>query len=239
MIELRHIEKIEDYAENRLTNAERQAFETRLTLEPDIREEFDLYQALASGLKEAGRQTLRNKFRERDMQMKKRRKTRFSLAAAATVVLLIGSWLILAYSDQGHKTLAERFYEKEKGLPVVLGESTDIFSSSMSLFKTGQYQSSLNDLHEIEKKSGATDTTNYFIGVLEYELGNYFHACGRFEKVHRSSAFFDKAQYRLALSLIMRNEAKEALRVVKSALENPDHLFYERLSALRTELEKY
>lgn len=242
---LKNIEEIENYFEGKLSLEDKLLFEAKLESNPELADELNLYKQIRSAIVEKGNNDLKNKFALADEELdiativSINKKTNYKvLAIAASVILVVGvSIFFFLNGKKDYTQLAIKYYEAEKGLPVEMGP-TSKFDKLMNLYKLGNYTDAQRELDELFKNNSNNDTLLYFSAVVNDELKDYDSAISGYSKIPNSSTFFQKAQYRLVLTYLKTNEKDKALDVIKQSLENKEHLFYDKLSQLSSELSK-
>lgn len=242
---LKNIEIIENYYEAKLTQKERHDFEVRLISDSDFKEEYDLYLNIIEGIKESGKQKLKEKLRLADVDLDKKNsivnplpspKKNYSFyAIAASIILLIGFFFIWTNSND-LPALADKYYEKEKGLPVEMGASENKMQLIMNEFKTGNLTTALENLHKLMLEKQNNDTLEYFNGVICLELKQYDASYASFHGISDQSTFFEKAQYRMIIIDLMENKKQDVLMLINENLERKDGLYYDKLVSLKKEL---
>lgn len=242
--ELKNIELIERYWEGKLSEVERIDFESRLLIDSELKEELDLYKNVVAGIKDAGEEKLRHKLKVADEEIDAtkiipiNKKSNFKiLAFAASLILLIGLttiWFFQRGSDM--QSLANKYYEKEKGLPMEMGMSNKKMDEVMVNYKNGNYSGMANQLNELLKSNPDNDTLTYFFGIANYELKNYRPTIASFNQIPSSSVFFQKAQFRLILTNLKCGDKKSALNLIDQCLADIECPYNEKLTHLRTEL---
>ena len=218
------LEEIEKYWENKMTPREKSDFERRLLLEPDLQEELELYKNVIAGIKDSGKEEeLRLQLKKADTEMDtsvpmhqpvKNKKKFVYYGVAASIALLLGiSYLLMKHSTNG--TLA-KFEENDIGLPVLMGNSGNVeFSKGMSFYKQNKYDSALCVFNKLAVVA-PSDTLIYYSGVIYYEKGDYMHAIANFQETidhYPSGVFYNKARYRLGLTLWHEDKRDEAKKV--------------------------
>ena len=108
----------------------------------------------------------------------------------------------------------------------------------MDSYKSGDYTSTKNGLQLLLTVNKTNDTLNYFYGVVNYELCNFAASANAFNTVGSGSSFYQKAQYRLILIDLKANNKKAALQKINDCLLSKEHLYYDKLSKLKSELAK-
>lgn len=243
---LKNIELIENYCEGKLSELDRIDFESRLLIDSELEEELSLYRNIVAGIKENGEEKLRQKLKTADeeldktkiIQLEKKSNYRI-LALVASLILLVGLptiWFLQKGSDL--PSLADKYYEKEKGLPMEMGISNKKLDEVMTNYFSGNYSGMANQLNELLKTNSGNDTLTYFFGIANYELGNYRPTIASFNQIQSSSVFFKKAQFRLILTNLKCGDKKSTLELIDKCLSDKECLYSDKLSSLRAELSK-
>jgi hypothetical protein len=246
---LKNIELIETYFEGKLSDADKTAFETRLIIDSDFKEEVELYKNIVAGIKENGASNLKAKLKLVDeeldsepaiIKLESRKSSLVKyIAIAASVVLVISLSLYWSLSNKSNlPELAIVYYEKEKGLPNEMSVSENQLSDVMISYKNGDYFTTKSKLNDLLKNKNTNDTLNYFLGITSYELKDYSAALASFNTINSESVYYDKAQYRLVLIELVANDKQKALHKIDECLANKNHLYYDKLIQLRAELSK-
>ena len=246
---LKNIELIETYFEGKLSDAEKTAFEARLAIDSDFKEEVELYKNIVAGIKENGAANLKAKLKLVDeeldrepviIKLESRKSSQVKyLAIAASVVLIICIsvyWNISSKSNLSELAIA--YYEKDKGLPNEMSVTEDQLSDVMASYKNGDYIKSKNRLNDLLKNNTTNDTLRYYFGITNFELKDYRAALASFNMIGSESKYYEKAQYRLVLIELFLNDKQIALNKIDECLANKNHLYYDKLVQLRTELSK-
>lgn len=244
---LKYFEIIEAYSEGKMSPEDNIAFETRLLEDKELKNELDLYKAIVSGIKESGEEKLKTKLKLVDQEMdssldtsigpyQSNRKNRY-WAIAASVFLIIGAFVFLKYFQEPKlSSLADKYYEREKGLPVEMGTESSPLDQAMNAYKNSDFVGSKKFLHEVISNNRTNDTLNYLLGVTLYELGDYKGADECLVQIKGTSVFYEKSQYRELLIFLKTNNEMMVNQTVKTILENKDHLYYDKVSELKSEL---
>ncbi len=244
---LKHIELIEDYCEGKLSQKDRQEFELRLVTDPDFKEEYELYRNIVAGIKESGAQRLKEKLKQVDVDLDNRKGIQTGLhqpnknysfyAIAASVTLLIGFFFAWNYFNTADlPALADKYYEKEKGLPVEMSASENKMQLIMNDYKTGNLINALENTHKLMLEKQDNDTLEYFNGVICLELEQYDAAYASFHGIPQTSPFFEKAQYRMIIIDLKEKKKQDVLILIDESLSRKDGLYYDKLVSLKKEL---
>ena len=144
------------------------------------------------------------------------------LRVAAVIIPLIGigSYFILTHY-KNESELYANYYEKEVGLPVLMGSNNDkIFMESMNAFRDSEYEEALGGFSELLETKANNDTLLYFSACSNMELDNNSEATKQFKAVPDYSVFKEKSDYRLVLTYIKNEDfekAKQKLIVIANA----------------------
>lgn len=242
---LKHIELIESYSEGRLNPEEKMEFEKRLVNDKELRDEVDLYKEIVEAIKVAGEENLKAKLKIADQELDAnalngsstaRSKTKY-WAIAASVFFVLGTIVLLRYfQNPSLGNLADEYYEKEKGLPVQMSPETNALDPIMNSYKNSDYVAARNALQQLMLKNSNNDTLNFFLGVTLYELGDFKGADKCFVQMKPTSSFYQKSQYRELLVFLKLNNKQMVKKYVNEILNNKDHLYYEKVVMLGSEL---
>lgn len=243
---LKNIEEIENYFEGKLSLEDKLLFEAKLEANPDLVAEFDLYKQIRVAIVEKGKDDLKNKFALADRELDEKasvipiskQKNYKIFAIAASVITVIGlSIFFFLNKKKDYSELASKYYEVEKGLPVEMGVSNK-YDELMNSYKTGNYIDAQKQVDGLLKKDSNNDTLIYFNAVIYDELKDYSSAITNYARIPPPSNYYQKAQYRLVLTYLKVNEKDKAVNIITQALANKEHVFYDKLSQLSTELSK-
>jgi tetratricopeptide (TPR) repeat protein len=239
---LEDFELFEAYFEGRMEDSAKTAFETRLLIDLPLKEEFDLYITLRTGIYKAGEAELRSKLKAADKEMDrfvvKKTKTpapayTMLLVAASIAVLITASYFFLTPD----KFKFKEFEERDQGMPVLMsGEGQDKFSKSMVQYKRGNFTEAKKALEMLMAESPDNDTVIYYLGVTNYEIKNYDAALDYFQRVLKTDNFFrEKTEYRIGLNFLRLNRQQAAKSVFEKIALEPNHLYKERANEILRE----
>jgi len=161
------------------------------------------------------------------LQEKKKASTKRNwLIYAAIVLPLIGLGYFMMNNTS--KNLYSKYYEKEIGLPVTMGNDTKIvFNNTMNAFKDNEFKESLLGFNDLLAQHPTNDTLLYFIGCANLELENLNKAILNFNEVNEPLILKEKSEYRLALVYLKKEEYKLAKKVLQQITGNKNHRYYE------------
>lgn len=233
-----HIDLFDSYLSGSLSEKEIMEFDARLAYDADFREQFESYKRIEIGIKQHHRNQMKSKFAEVDEQLdgKSIRKTRhlkwWVISGAAAVAIIIGTIYLNQCNSSIHKntTLVAEYWPHEEGLPVKMS-SKGRYDDAMNAFKQEQWKKAEGLLLKID-----SDTASYFLGIVSYEEKDYEQALGYFKEVDAVSAYFDEAQFRLALISILTDDVDQA-KVLLERLIDKDTDYSKKAKELLSELE--
>lgn len=252
-----YIERVEQYAQGTMPEAERLAFETELSSNAELREALDLFrlseevieQGVAAQLRKqmqgwsdsdtaAAAPTLTaSKVNMRPMWMR--------LAAAASVALILGwfsvQWVSRDYSDEA---LFSAQYEAPTSGTFRGGATTE------NALETGFKALENNDLQAAEDffKTIAPDQERYaeaqfYLGHTANQLGHYELAIYAFKTcIQRNEAKFrEKAEWNLVLSYVAAKQTDSAdfNTLLHNIANDPNHAFQKKAVELQGKLGSF
>ncbi|MGB3948547.1 MAG: hypothetical protein WBM13_11225 [Bacteroidia bacterium] len=243
---MKNIEEIENYFEGKLSLEDKLLFEAKLEANPELVAEFELYKQIRGAIIEKGKEDLKHRFALADKELDNKAKNTIQiskksnykiLAIAASVALVVGiSLFFFLNTSQNYVQLVDKYYEKEKGLPVEMGTSNK-FDKLMNAYKAENYTEAQKQLTELLQTNSSNDTAVFFNAIVNDELMNYPQAIIGYLNIPIASNYYEKSQYRLVLTYLKTNEKEKAIEILNQALNNKQHLYYDKLSQLRSELQ--
>jgi tetratricopeptide (TPR) repeat protein len=204
-------ELIESYLANKMPEEQRRDFEEQLGNNKELFNEVRLNRELAALLGNERLQKFLETVNETDTNWKlspKEKKsvlinmnTRFILAIAASLAIIIFTWQIFFVSgeDPAAKQLFSEFFEP--------------------------YQMVLSQRSEADT-SGHVNLMN--LAVQEYTSGNYSSAADAFQQLSKFEPENISYMYYNALSLLGSNKGSEAIEILEEVLHTKGHLFTEQ-----------
>lgn len=234
-------EKLVQYLDGELYGPEKIKLEEELSSDQRLQDELDSLKATTEAVKMFGIQQKvsgihQQMMKEMQVPVKKissaRRIIRYSIAVAASVVLIVGS--IIGYNfytlSSGH-VFASNYHSYE--LITLRDAGITQVSPVEKAYREKEYQKAVSLL--TENRSNTLKET--FLGGMSYvELGNNTAAIEAFKKViaqnetANSNLFKDDAEYYLALTSIRNKDFDFALDLLRKIKENPEHLYQEKIT---------
>jgi len=251
---LKHVELIEAYVEGRLSKQEKQDFEAKLITDTELAEELKLYKTLVAGIKDSGlekdKNNLKEELKEVDNNLDKKsshgtktiilKRIKWYYYAAACVLLLIIPLYFIVTENPTEKLLSN-YYEKDKGLPVLMSGSKNIsLDNAMNLYKQEKYKEAKQAFNELLKDKPMNDTLNYYSALSSFELEKYNKAIKQFTIIlqNDTSVFKEKAEYYLGLTYFAVDKIQQAKELFNKIAANPSHRYQEKAQDILRELDK-
>lgn len=158
------------------------------------------------------------------VESKNRTKNRVVLKVAASLVLIIG--LFVVFYSLFHKNETETmlaYYIKDEGLAVMMGSNDHSrFDEAMTHYKQDEYVKTKQLLLLLNATTPNNDTIAFYLGEVSVLTKTYADARQHYQSVLSSSVFYAKAQFKLALMLYISNDKGKAKDVFTSLLHCSD-----------------
>jgi tetratricopeptide (TPR) repeat protein len=228
-------EKLVQYLDGELTGAEIESLEKQLATDKNLNEELESLKATREAVKIFG---LQQKVAGIHTQMMKemqapvrkmspaRRIIRYSIAVAASVVLILGSIIgYNFYNLSSSKVFSSNYHSYE--LSTLRDSDTQQVSPVEKAYRDKDFKKA------VELFDGHSSV---LAGMSYMELGDNAKAIDEFKNViaenekNKTTLFNDEAEYYLALTYIRNKDYDFALVLLRSIKENPDHLYHKNVS---------
>jgi hypothetical protein len=233
-------EKLVQYLDNELTGSEKESLEQQIAVDNKLKEELENLKATREAVKIFGLQERvagvhQHMMKELSAPVKKissaRRIIRFSVAIAASVVLIAGS--IIAYN----------FYNLSSGKifasnyqPYELSTVRDIDSIQISPVEKAYREKKYSEVTGIIYDRPFTVKESFLRGISYIELKDNTKAIEELKKViaenekANSNLFKDEAEYYLALTYIRNKDYDFALDLLRSIQGDPGHIYHKKIT---------
>jgi predicted negative regulator of RcsB-dependent stress response len=161
-----------------------------------------------------------------------RRIIRYSIAVAASVVLIVGSIIgYNFYTLSSGKVFASNYQSYE------LSTVRDGGNQELTPVETAYRGSDYKKVTELYATGNTNSVKETFLAAMSYvELGNSTKAIDELKKViadnetAKTSLFKDEAEYYLALTCIRNRDYDFALEQLRNIIDNPEHLYYKKVT---------
>lgn len=142
------------------------------------------------------------------------------MSSAAAIILVV-----LLVARPWERDLSQINFQ-DAGLPTTLSSSENsTFNQAMVAFKQGNFDQSLSLFEQVQENKIGIDTLLYFKATCQKEMGHYQKALGLYQEIDSSSAYFEKAEYQMALSSAFAGDEEIAITGMKAIAEDSTHLF--------------
>jgi TolA-binding protein len=217
MREEEHIELFERYRNDELSDAELRDFEARLAYDSEFKAEFGAFENIENGIKTHFRAELKSKLQEVDKEMDdtpKKKSIVHLLAWTSSIAsaIVIGVFIFQHFSQPNYKQLAQRYWPYEEGLPVKMSTSSK-YDEAMNAFKLQDWSKAENLLSALE-----SDTASYFLGEVAYQNNKQQIAISYFSGIEKSSVYYQKAQFKLALLFMTSGNTPKSKEILGSLI---------------------
>lgn len=207
-------ETIEAYVLDRMSTAERAAFEERLAADAELRQEVALQQENIHAVELGG--FLRTVQQAGHAHAASARGGQWPdlwrYAAMVAVILAVAAWW-LTRPTSNEQLFAEHF-RPDTGLPVAMGAADDpIFSDAMVSYKEGKYAEARAKWSTLLRSEPMNDTLRYYIASAWLAEDHFQEALPLLESVatDEGSVFQDRACWYLFLVRIRSGETTAAM----------------------------
>jgi len=237
--ELNHFEEIERYLDGEMTDQEKLAFEQRLTDEPLLKQEFDVLNSVVMQIQISKREELKSLLQKADQELDEKPITRTSgvrfwrYAIAASITLMIGLTVFLFYNNQpiNREKLVAAYWQKDNGLPVLMGDSNANLANAMTAYKNGNYDYAFSQFEALQQ----TDTVLYYEGLCSFELRKDAITFIKEVADNNNSVFQAKAKYYLMLLYVKADKKEAAIKLLRELIQVTDHPYREEILKLSKE----
>jgi len=226
------------YLDGELTGIEKESLEQQLAADPVLQQEYENLRLTRESIRYYG---LQQKVAGLHGQMMEEVKTparmigpaakiiRYSIAVAASVILLVGGFLAYDfYTLSPTKIFASNYQSYE--LSNVRDGNGQALSPVEKAYQAKNYQQVI----KLVQQSDSITVKETFLAAMSYEeLGNNTGAIENYKKVIAESGangVRDAAEYYLALAYIRNKDYDFALELLRKIKDDPDHLYHTKIT---------
>jgi tetratricopeptide (TPR) repeat protein len=235
-------EKLVQFLDGELSGPQKEMIEQQLAADKNLRDELESLEASREAVKMFGLKQKVSGIHQQMMEelstnpVKKissaRRIIRYSIAAAASVILIAGSIVgYNFYNLSSSRVFSSNYHSYE------LNTARDVDSLQVSPVVTAYREKDYQKAVAVYSTfSPGTLKENFLAGMSYVELGNNAKAIDEFKKVinrndsAKTNLYKDEAEYYLALTYVRNRDYDFALDLLRSIKENPEHIYHETVT---------
>jgi tetratricopeptide (TPR) repeat protein len=234
-------EKLVQYLDGELKSSDKDIMEQQLATDKNLQEELNDLIATREAVKMYGLEQKvsgihQQMMKEMQAPVKKinssRRILRYSIAVAASVVLIVGSIIgYNFYNLSSNKVFSSNYHSYDLGS---VRDSDTLKISAVELaYRAKDYKKTI----ELQEQYNSIPLKETFLAGMSYmELANNARAIIAFNRViaendsAKTNLFKDEAEYYLALTYIRNKDFDFALDLLRSIKNNPEHIYHEKIT---------
>ena len=240
---LKHIELIEAYHEDKLSPEAKVEFEVRLLVDRELQEENELYKKKLYGFHDIKADQIRAKLRQIDSELDQKKKGGSGRAKyywIAGVAAFIAIICFVYFQQFSEPRFSAKYIPEDPGLPVLMGTGNKLdFDNAMSEFKAEEYDKAIIGFSKLLKTNPENDTTLFYLGNCYLHTKNYEMSMELLGKLNRqsNSIYNAKGQYYLALAYWAAGNSKEAKELFTSIAASSGHPFQSQSKTISNKLQ--
>ncbi|MDN3723177.1 hypothetical protein QRD02_02190 [Aequorivita sp. SDUM287046] len=230
-------ELIDDYLLDRLDSNARADFEQQMKLFPDFREMVHEQKALIVAVEEQALKREMDSFHSQIISVPEKNWLSagwLALAASFLILISVSTWAILSSGNSPQKVFATHF-KPDPGLPTTMSTTSNYeFYYGMVNYKREEYNEAILRWETLYAANPENDTVVYFLGVANLANGNARQARKYLQATQDKpeSAFYDDAQYYLALALLKEDRIDAAKQVLSKSNSPANLVLLKEINAL-------
>lgn len=234
-------EKLVQYLDAEMDGAEKISFEQELAADKKLQDDLESLKATREAVKLFGLKQRVSGIHQQMMQemrtpVKKisstRRIIRYSIAAAASVILIVGGIIgYNFYNLSSGKIYSSNYHSYE--LSTLRDGDTLQFSPVEKAYREKDYKKAV-ELYSLYSPIQVKES--FLAGMAYVELGNNAKAIDGLKNViirnetDKTNLFKDEAEYYLALTYLRNRDYDFALDLLRRIKEDPGHLYHEKVT---------
>lgn len=215
-----HIALFEAYLQASLSEKEVLEFDARLSYDSEFKESFDTYRYVEKGVKQHFRNEVKLNFQKIDNELDNKKSAKDSFKKNPTIKWLIlsgavaASILFMIFINYGtgnspHEELVVQYWPIEVGLPVKMSTKGK-YDDAINAYKLEKWIKAEMLFEQID-----SDTSDYFIGIINYEQKEFSNAITSFESIPQNSTWYEESQFRLALIYLHIEQESKSKSILK------------------------
>jgi tetratricopeptide (TPR) repeat protein len=216
-----NLERIENYYDHTLSEAEREAFEDELKSNPALAEEAAFWIQARAAAQEEARARRKSEFAHlgKKVAQRKQRAVTYALSAAASVLLAIGFvwytfWKELPAGNAVSQAWSTSYIEKNfSQLNRQLSGSGDSLQLAIQIYNSGDLPKAQVIFNQLLERDSLNAEAEKFAGIVSLRRGDYDQAIKHFHHLgNRTDLVSNPGKFYEALTLLQRNEPLDKKR---------------------------
>lgn len=238
-----NIDLIEQYLSNELSDAERKELEAQLETDKDLANELDRRQTAHQMIDFMISESLRNQLKALEAEDSKvvslasRTRRLYTLAIAASVIILIGAFFFLIPGGQSlsNQQLAMNYYEAPVFTMRSSGDETieANLAAGLQALRDTDYRAAIQNLEQISPENDQYIMARYYLGHAHFLAREYTAAGNYFAEVINSNdiRYIEDAQWYALLSCLSQDQTCQEM--LDRILNDQNHLHYRQAQELK------
>lgn len=237
------MERMDSYLEGRMSSDERVVFEQDLISSEELSKLFEEHQSMilavqASSVQKSLKDVIQKNRNTAPHSARKRKLYTTGMSIAAVAMILLGAFFMLRPGADTTQQLFAQYYDTDPGLPTLMsGDGQVQFQNAMTAYKQGDYADALERFKTITA-SESNDTLTFYSSMCYLELEQVQESISLLGDIHPASAFYEKAQWYMALAHLQSKDFGQTRTVLKEIVANENHIFLESAKELLSELNQ-
>ena len=234
-------EKLVQYLDDELTGTEKESLDQLLETDKALQNELESLKETREAVRQFGLQQKVAGIHQEMMQemqtpvlkiQSSRRVLRYSMAIAASLVLLIGGYLAWNfYTLSSNKVFAANYHSFD------LSTMRDGDSAQVAPIEKAYREKNYKEVTKIGEQAGSLSAKEIFLVAMSYdEIANNSKAIEGYKKViatdeaSGTTIMKDEAEYYLALTYIRNKDFDFALELLRKINEDPNHTYHKQVT---------
>ena len=245
MISQDKIDRIEQYLNFEMLDADRQTFETQIEQDQELAAEVGRREVAHKTLDVMIAENLRTELQAMEKQDTKvvslasRSRRRFQLAIAASVLVLIGAFFMFlpSKSSSPYQLAMSAYAAPDFTLRSGNSDTPSDLTKGMEALESGDYESAISTLGAVDATSGYKVPAHFYLGHAHFLNGDYAVAQRFFDDAAAGNdlRYTEDAQWYATLScLALKNNCSDKLEDISN---DSNHSYIEQAKAILLELE--
>jgi len=228
-------EKLVQYLDGELSGTERVSMQQAIALDSTIHAEYNSLLATREAIRLAGLHNMVAAVRQAMTQERvpvrqltsQRRIFRFSIVAAASVIIIAGSIMAYNYFSLTPGKVFSSHYQSYQ-LTTLRDNNSKEQSAIEKAYRNKDYQTAIAEFNKATPAS--TDKEVFLAGMSFMETGKYEEARQQYIKITQQDLIPERDYY-LALDYIQLKDYDNALQLLNKIYSDPSHVYHEKVSA--------